>query len=153
MDLRKPRKSVVILLALLAPLSLAEKVRPDLKCGPSIPRNKVKVVDLRDFESKEAFAEHMEQEFGEVRVVGTDYFRAMDPRGGALKHAKEFAAKNGCDILVITQRWSEEGGTFPIPNGVTGTTRYRMVAIDHARVVYATTTPEPKPEKEPETSE
>ena len=68
-----------------------------------------------------------------------DDVHARSAFGRAWKKAEKNAAKNGCNVLLITGRWSSAGATVSTPNALTGQTTHSTYSFDHTSVMFGTT--------------
>lgn len=88
-------------------------IRPDLRCGPELKRDEVKVLDVSEL-SPERAAEFIESQVGgpwEVvrEIMGMRPSNLLDE---AWKRARREAAKMGCRYVVILDTRREQFGTM-----------------------------------------
>jgi hypothetical protein len=119
------------LLLILSTPAVAELVKPDLRCGPAIPRESVTVFDASELQP-DAVQEAVRQRFGELTVVRTSTVQARTAITKAWKRAEQEAAEIGCPIVVLTQHGKAFKG-FGVMGGAVLPVRRDTVEAEFAK--------------------
>lgn len=111
------RPAMFALVLLVAAPASAELVKPDLRCGPRIEREKVKVIDISELSPEDGVAFARDQIGGEWREVKREKVVAGTVFAGAWRDAEKKAAKLGCPFVILVDSWQEQTGTRPAEFG------------------------------------
>ncbi len=114
------------LLLLLAIPAQAELIKPDSKCGPAIPRESVKVLDISTMPEDAGQAE-IQKRFGAIQVVRSTAVQARTVFGHAWKRAEKEAAEMGCPYVVLLQSGSVVKGILVTPTYIAPVKRDSVV--------------------------
>ncbi|HYH46161.1 MAG TPA: hypothetical protein VEG34_10785 [Thermoanaerobaculia bacterium] len=97
-------------LLLFAPPLTAGIVKPDFRCGPPLPRESVKVLDVTELPDHQLADFVREQVGGDFEIVKREEVQASTVFGRAWKKAEKQAAALGCPFVVLLGSWQEVTG-------------------------------------------
>lgn len=98
---------IAVSLFIASPLAAAQ-AEADPRCGSSIPRKSVKVLDASELPSDKVSPFVREQVGGDFEVVRQEKLQASTAYGQASKKAAKRAATLGCPFVVVVRSWRED---------------------------------------------
>lgn len=124
------------LLWMVASSAGAEVIRPDLRCGPPIPREQVKVLDVSGLPADRAAA-FIHEQVGEVEVVKEEVVQARSAFGKAMKKAEKRAAEMGCAVVIVFTSGKAVVGSAAVVNPGSPLIVAGPIRRDQSSVAYA----------------
>jgi hypothetical protein len=98
---------IAVSLFLASPLAAGQS-EADPRCGSSIPRKSVKVLDASELSSDKASTFVREQVGGDFEIVRREKLQANTAYGRVSKKAGKKAAALGCPFAVVVSSWRED---------------------------------------------
>ena len=137
------RGRVLIAMPLFIASALSARlVKPNLRCGDPIPRESVKVLDVRELPSDKVGDFVEEQVGGRFTIVKEEKVQASTIFGRAWKKAEKQAAALGCPFVVVVGSGRQVTGLWkPDPDAAGPGT---PISKDTATVLYLKPSDEPQ---------
>ncbi len=121
----------LLAILLLAIPAQAELIKPNDKCGPAIPRESVKVLDISTMPD-DAGQAAVQKQFGAIQVVSSTTVQARTAFGHAWKRAEKEAAEMGCPYVVLLQHGKVLKGLF-VAEPIIGPIKRDSVVVLYAK--------------------
>jgi hypothetical protein len=120
---------------LLAGSASAELVKPNVRCGPPLKREQVKVLDVSELLPEQA-ADFVEEQAGDIEIVKQERVEPATIFGKPWKKAEKLAADLGCPYVIVMGVWEEP--TAGMPSDIFDPTSPRIPLTKNvAEVLYA----------------